>query len=236
MAGKRKLAGLGMSEYSSVMKTRSILSTVGASLLIAAAVQASDMRLRTRPKSDSAPAVSQAQAAELTLTLTPIEVRSIQDWVRIAGTLDSTGKLLTARVSSVDAPRVQVGQRARVFSADSKSSMYQARITRVTKQANRTLIEATLAGSSHDPDASYVLEIVVDLGNYLSVPNEAIIEEGDRQVVYVKDGDSYLPRDIQTGLSGERYTQVLQGVSPGEQVVTTGSFFIDAEYKMKGGK
>lgn len=225
-----------MSSGLSVMKTHGIFSIVAASLLTASAVQASDVRLRTRPKNDAAPAVSQIQASELTLTLTPIEVRPIQDWVRIAGTLDSAGKLLTARISSVDAPRVRVGQRARVFSADSKSSMYQARITRITKQANRTLIEATLPGSSHDPDASYVLEIVVDLGNYLSVPNEAIIEEGDRQVVYVQDGDSYLPRDIQTGLNGERYTQVLQGVSPGEQVVTTGSFFIDAEYKMKGGK
>jgi hypothetical protein len=218
------------------MNSRGIFSIVAASLLTASAVQASDVRLRTRPKNDAAPAVSQTQASELTLTLTPIEVRPIQDWVRIAGTLGLTGKLLTAHVSTVDAPRVRVGQRARVFSADSKSSMYQARITRIAKQAGRTVIEATLPGSSHDPGASYVLEIVVELGNFLSVPNEAIIEEGDRQVVYVQDGDSYLPRVIQTGLNGERYTQVLQGVSPGEHVVTTGSFFIDAEYKMKGGK
>lgn len=217
------------------MKTCGILGIVAVSLLTASAVQASDMRLRTRPKKNDAPAVSETQATDLTLTLTPIEVRPIQNWVRVAGTLDSTGKLLTARVSAVDAPRVQVGQRARVFSTDSKSSMYQARISRITTQADGSLIEATLPGSSHDPDASYVLEIVVDLGNHLSVPNEAIIEEGDRQVVYVQNGDSYLPRDIQTGLQGERYTQVLQGVSPGEQVVTTGSFFIDAEYKMKDG-
>jgi hypothetical protein len=35
-------------------------------------------------------------------------------------------------------------------------------------------------------------------------------------------------------MRGELFTQVLDGLTPGEQVVTTGSFFIDAEHKLKG--
>ena len=67
------------------------------------------------------------------------------------------------------------------------------------------------------------------------VPNEAIIEEGTSQVVYVqKQTGQYEPQTIRTGIQGELYTQILDGVKPGDQVVTFGSFFIDSEYKLKG--
>jgi len=217
-----------------------MLSNVRSLLLFAmvarSAANAADIRERIRLTHPPGAAVSQTQADELTLTLTEIQVRPIQNWIRTVGSIDPSGKKLTAYLSTAEATSIVVGQRARVFSADSKSSMYQARITRVAPQADRTLIEATLSGIGHDLSASYLLEIVVDYGEYLSVPNEAIIEEGDKQVVYVQTSDgSYQPHEISTRLQGERYTQVLDGVTVGQQVVTTGSFFIDAEYKMKGG-
>jgi multidrug efflux pump subunit AcrA (membrane-fusion protein) len=67
------------------------------------------------------------------------------------------------------------------------------------------------------------------------VPNEAIIEEGDARVVYVQgQPQQYAPQEIRIGVQGELYTQVLDGVKDGDQVVTFGSFFIDAEQKLKG--
>lgn len=191
-------------------------------------------RIRQAPRSTS---VTQTQASDLTLTVTEIQVRPIQNWVRAAGTLDRSGRILSADLDGAAAAAVRVGQRARVFSTDSKSSMLQAKITRVTLQADgRALVAATLANAVPDLDTHYLIEVVVDYGEFLSVPNEAIIEEGDKQVVYVQERDGgYQPREISTDLQGERYTQVLKGVAAGEQVVTTGSFFIDAEYKMKGG-
>ena len=67
------------------------------------------------------------------------------------------------------------------------------------------------------------------------MPNEAIIESGGKQVVYLQEPDgSYTPRDIKVGAQGELFTQVLEGLNHGEQVITIGSFFIDAEYKLKG--
>jgi multidrug efflux pump subunit AcrA (membrane-fusion protein) len=205
-------------------------------LVTQTAVHAADMRARVRVSRPEGTTVSESQATDLTLTLTETTVRPIQSWVRASGNIDRDAKLLTAYVAATDSGYIRVGQRARAFSADSKASMYQARITRIVPQGDRSLIEATLSGTGFDADARYLLEVVIERGEFLSVPNEAIIEEGDKQVVYVQDaGGGYHPRTIDTGLQGERYTQVLKGVEPGEQVVTTGSFFIDAEYKMKGG-
>jgi multidrug efflux pump subunit AcrA (membrane-fusion protein) len=113
--------------------------------------------------------------------------------------------------------------------------MYQAWVTRVFRQGGRVMVEAKLAANGRVDSRYYVMEIVVDRGQFLSIPNEAIIEEGDKQIVYVQQQPGqYTPHEIQTGIQGELYTQVLKGLNEGDQVVTFGSFFIDSEYKLKG--
>ena len=178
--------------------------------------------------------VTQSQAETLTLTLGTAEVRLLQTWVRTAGTIDRSGKILSASVSGPDAALVKIGQRVRAFPPSSKSSMYQAYVTRVTPRPSGAAIEATLAASGRANTTLYVMEIVVERGPFLVVPNEAIIEEGDTHVVYVQQDGAYVPKEVRTGIQGELYTQVLDGLQPDTQVVTFGSFFIDAEHKLKG--
>jgi Cu(I)/Ag(I) efflux system membrane fusion protein len=145
------------------------------------------------------------------------------------------GKVVTAAVSPAEGVFVRVGQRVRAFPPESRASMYQARISQVVPQGDRVLVKATLAGPGRQGSTRYVLEIVTERGELLSVPNEAIIETGGKHVVYVQQQQGrYVPREIQTGMQGELYTQVLDGLKPDEQVVTFGSFFIDAEHKLKG--
>jgi hypothetical protein len=43
-----------------------------------------------------------------------------------------------------------------------------------------------------------------------------------------------VPKEVHTGIQGELYTQVLEGLQANTPVVTFGSFFIDAEHKLKG--
>jgi membrane fusion protein, copper/silver efflux system len=154
--------------------------------------------------------------------------------VRTAGRIDPTGKVLTGYVYGPQADLVKIGQRARTFSPESKSSMYQGRVTKATRQGDRVLVEVTLSGVGHGSSPNYVMEIVTERGEFLSIPNEAIIEEGTKQVVYVqREAGQYLPQDIQTGVQGELYTAIEGGLKDGDQVVTFGSFFIDSEHKLK---
>lgn len=200
---------------------------------------AQSARDRRRQERDRHPdrdtAINESQATELTLTLTEVAVRPIQIWVRTAGTIDNARRTISASLSRSEGVRVRVGQRVRAFPPESKSSMYQARIASVIADGDRIRIRAILAGEGREGSRRYVLEIVTEDGDHLSVPNEAIIETGDRRLVYVQDSPGhYVPREITPGIQGELYTQVLDGLTPGEQVVTFGSFFIDAEHKLKG--
>jgi hypothetical protein len=204
-------------------------------LAVAGSASAQDVRQHTRLSGSKPTEVSDSQAAALTLTLGTASIRPIQTWIRTAGTLDQTRKALDASLSGPEATLVKVGQRVRAFPPSSKASMYQARITRVVQHAGDTAVQATLTASGREQTTYYVMEIVVERGPFLSVPNEAIIEEGDRHIVYVQQAPSqYLPTEIHIGIQGELYTQVLDGLAEDAQVVTFGSFFIDAEHKLKG--
>ena len=180
--------------------------------------------------------VSKDQAVDLTLTVTPVTVRPIQVWVRTAASITpASSQVLEASVPVSDGAFVKVGQRVRAFPVESRSSMYQARITRVTPSAGGVSVQITLNGPGREGVRHYVAEIVTERGDFLSVPNEAIIEEGATRVVYVQRQEGqYEPQPITAGLQGELYTQVTGGVRDGDQVVTFGSFFIDSEYKLKG--
>lgn len=192
------------------------------------------VRDHVRITPDRSTTVSETQATELTLTVTAAAVQPVYIWLRTAGVIDSSKKTITASVPLPDGALLRVGQRVRAFSPESRSRMYQATVSRVVPQQGRTAVTATLNGQALEASTRYVLEIVAEGGDLLAVPNEAIIETGGTQMVYVQQaGGNYIPREIKAGIRGELFTQVLDGLEAGEQVVTIGSFFIDAEHKLK---
>ncbi len=193
------------------------------------------VRARFRLGARAGTTVEPSQAETLTLTLSAVALRPIQRWIRTAGAIDRSGKVLEAVVTGPGAALVRPGQRVRAFPPSSRFSMSQAFVARVSPRRDGAAVEAALASTGRPDTPFYVMEIVVEEGPFLSVPNEAIIEEGDRHIVYVQQQPGqYVPREIRTGIQGELYTQVLAGVEEGDQVVTFGSFFIDAEQKLKG--
>ena len=213
-------------------KTPLLLLLVGA--VAAPVLQAQGIRDRIR-KAPRATTITESQASDLTLTLTSVAVRPVQVWVRTAGAIDAARRVVTVRLSGTDATLVKVGQRARTFPVESRSSMYQARVVRVAPDGKGVRADVELAAVGWPTTKGYVVEIVTDRGELLSVPNEALIEEGETRVVYRQSADGqYEPTPVQTGVQGELYTQVTGGLKDGDQVVTFGSFFIDSEYKLKG--
>ena len=176
-----------------------------------------------------------AHSSPIAVTFGEAAVRPIQVWVRAAAVISADGQTLRVSLSATDAEWVKSGQRVRAFAMSSRSSMLQARVVAVSTQPNNPQAEIRLAIAGQ-PD-QYLVEIITERAPALSIPSEAIIEEGGRQLVYVqaKSGD-FEPREIKAGTQGEQLTEVLDGLEASERVVTFGSFFIDAEYKLKSGQ
>lgn len=68
----------------------------------------------------------------------------------------------------------------------------------------------------------------------LSVPTESIIATGKRNVVIMKEANGYRPVEVETGQEREGYTEILSGLSEGEEVVSSGQFLIDSEASLSG--
>jgi Cu(I)/Ag(I) efflux system membrane fusion protein/cobalt-zinc-cadmium efflux system membrane fusion protein len=67
------------------------------------------------------------------------------------------------------------------------------------------------------------------------VPREAVIDTGTRQIAFVAQGGGrFEPRLLKLGTSGrDGLVQVLSGLAPNEQVVTSGQFLLDSESRLK---
>ncbi|MGH7791141.1 MAG: efflux RND transporter periplasmic adaptor subunit, partial [Thermodesulfobacteriota bacterium] len=59
-----------------------------------------------------------------------------------------------------------------------------------------------------------------DLGERLSVAEDAVIDTGERKVVFISSGDGYFePREIKVGKEAEGYYEVIDGLQEGDKVV-----------------
>jgi Cu(I)/Ag(I) efflux system membrane fusion protein/cobalt-zinc-cadmium efflux system membrane fusion protein len=73
--------------------------------------------------------------------------------------------------------------------------------------------------------------------NVTVIPNEAIIRTGERNIVFVAKGEgSFEPREVTLGMEGgERNNEIeiLEGVKPGEEIVTSAQFLFDSESRLQ---
>jgi Cu(I)/Ag(I) efflux system membrane fusion protein len=71
-------------------------------------------------------------------------------------------------------------------------------------------------------------------GMAIVVPSEAVIDTGRRQVVVVKRNGSFVPQEVKTSRDFDQWTEVVAGLSPGDDVVASGQFLIDSEASLQG--
>ena len=90
-------------------------------------------------------------------------------------------------------------------------------------------------GGQLKPQMFTNVEIQIDLGRKLMIPDSAVIDTGKGQVVYVDLGNGFFePREIRTGLRADGAVEVLRGLKTGEKVASSANFLIDSEAQLKG--
>jgi len=68
----------------------------------------------------------------------------------------------------------------------------------------------------------------------VTVPDSAVIDSGDRQVVILDRGDGkFEPRKVKVGKRGGGMAEISDGISAGDKVVASANFLIDAESNLK---
>lgn len=157
------------------------------------------------------------------------------DPVFIIGDLSSVW--LTAYVRETEAPHVKLGQTLRFKVLSYPDRVFTANVSYVASSIDpntrRLLVRATIENPDGvlRPEMFANVTIVTGQGDTsIAVPRIAVIYEGQSARVWVANDDKSLElRNVRLGLVSGSYIQVLEGLKPGEKVVTRGSLFIDRE-------
>jgi len=105
-------------------------------------------------------------------------------------------------------------------------------------EATQTLkvrLEAANPRAALKPGMFVDVELPIDLPAGLLVPADAIVDSGLRKTVFVDHGNGcFEPRQVETGGRIGDEVEVTRGLTAGERIVISGTFFIDSESRMKG--
>jgi membrane fusion protein, heavy metal efflux system len=142
---------------------------------------------------------------------------------------------LIAFVREYDAPKVKVGQTIKFTVLAYPQRVFEAKInyvpTALESNSRRLMVRATIDNAEGllKPEMFASVTIVSGEGGpTTAVPLEAVIYEGDVARVWVAVDDRAIElRQIKLGLSSGRFIQVLDGLTPGDRIITRGSLFID---------
>lgn len=89
-------------------------------------------------------------------------------------------------------------------------------------------------GFTLKPDMYANAELKIDYGQRLAIPQEAVLDSGTEQLVFVAlDGGYFEPRRVEIGDRVDNQVIVLSGLKAGERIVTSGNFMIDSESRLK---
>ncbi len=84
------------------------------------------------------------------------------------------------------------------------------------------------------PESFVDVVIDVPLGERLAVPEDAVLDTGTRQIVFVVRGEGeFEPRTVQLGQAAGGFREVRSGVVAGDEVVVGANFLIDSESRFR---
>src|SRR3989442_5307120 len=138
-----------------------------------------------------------------------------------------------------DFPRVRVGSQATVTVPSAPDGKMQGRVAyidpRVDPGTRTAKVRVEVSNRSGDLRLGMYVTVAfqtTSTEHVTVVPRAAVQTIGDRSVVYVpadSDEGKFVERRRKHGARSREFVQVLEGLTPGDKVVTEGSFFLRAE-------
>jgi membrane fusion protein, heavy metal efflux system len=149
---------------------------------------------------------------------------------------DLTTMWMIANVIETDAPAYRVGQEVEVRVPAYPDTIFHGQVTTVGStidpNSHRQLVRSDIADPQHLLRAGMFASFVIRIGDPArspAVPVEAVVREGDGTMTawVTADRRRFLKRTIKIGIRKQGgWSQILEGLEPGELVVTDGAVFL----------
>jgi Cu(I)/Ag(I) efflux system membrane fusion protein len=147
---------------------------------------------------------------------------------------------IEAQVYEYELPLVRAGQMAEVTLPYMPERRFEAAVAHVyptldprTRTA-RIRLEIPNADLALRPDMYANVRIRAERGERLVVPQSAVLYAGERSFVFRALGDGrFQPQAVEVGLRSGEEVEILTGLAPGDEIVTSGTFLIASESRLR---
>ena len=146
----------------------------------------------------------------------------------------------TADIYEYEVPFVRLGQQVSLSLSYYPGKTYTGKISyiypTVDPQTRTVKVRIQLPNPRFDlkPQMFADVQLRVDYGTKILIPQEAVLDSGtEQQVFVVHPGGMFEPRKVTLGPVVDGNVAVLTGLKAGETVVVSGNFLIDSESRLK---
>jgi len=145
-----------------------------------------------------------------------------------------------AQVYEYEMDAVHAGQTVTITTPAQRGRTYSGRVVHVdpilstTTRTARVRIHVPTPDASLRPESFVQATIHVPSDEVVAVPADAVLPSNEQPIVFVITGAGrFEPRAVQVGREAGGYYEVLGGLRPGEEVVTSANFLIDSESRFR---
>jgi len=145
-----------------------------------------------------------------------------------------------ADVYEFEMPSVSLGQEATMTTESLPGTTFEGRVVFVYPDVKADTHTGTVRLEFPNPELKLKpgmfvnVELHKSFGRQLTVPADAVLDSGTRQLVFVDLGKGgFAPREVQVGERTQDYIAILRGLRAGERVVTRANFLIDSESNLR---
>jgi membrane fusion protein, copper/silver efflux system len=165
----------------------------------------------------------------------------IQPGMSLYTIADLTNIWVLADVYEYELPWIKIGQKAEMNLSYYPGKKFQGKVTYIDPfmdPKTRTLkvrMEFDNPAWKLKPNmyANVTLKSAIEKKS-VAVPEEAVIHSGEKEIVIVQDSSGgFDSRVLTLGAQANGYYQVIKGLKAGENVVTSSSFLLDSESRLK---
>ena len=154
--------------------------------------------------------------------------------------LDLSHVWVLADVYENELPRLSIGQRATMTLSYWPGRAWSGTLTYIYPAVDEKTRTVKVRIELDNPKGELKPEMYADVTvrgrtrEVLQVPDDAILESGTRNIVFVSEGEGKLvPREVSVGDHGAGVVEIRDGLKEGEVVVRGANFLVDSESRLK---
>jgi len=147
--------------------------------------------------------------------------------------IDISRVWIDANVFEKDLERVRFGQQVKVKVPAFPGSTFSGRVILVSSVVDpetrsvKVRTEVPNPDSRLKPDMFANVEIITDLhSTAISIPQSAVLKDGEKQVVFVAVASGYKKREVTVGIASNDRVEIIEGLAAGDKVVVKGNYLL----------